>query len=48
MNSLSYSTGSNYKHGRLREGYINGRTVLDTRWEQINWLQGNWIMERTD
>ena len=38
MNSLSCSTGSNYKHGRLREGYINGRTVLYTRWELIDWL----------
>ena len=38
MNSLSCSTGSNYKHGRLREGYINGHTVLDTTWEQIIWL----------
>ena len=36
MNSLSCPTGSNYKHGRLREGYINGQ--LDTRWEQIKWL----------
>ena len=27
-----------YKRGRLREGYINECTVLDTRWEQINWL----------
>ena len=38
MNFLSCPTGSNYKHGRLREGYINGHTVLDTRWKQINWL----------
>ena len=36
MNSLSCPTGSNYKHGRLREGYINGQ--LDTRWKQIKWL----------
>ena len=36
MNFLSCPIGSNYKHGRLREGYINGQ--LDTRWEQINWL----------
>ena len=36
MNSLSCPTGSNYKHGRLREGYINGQ--LDTRREQIKWL----------
>ena len=38
MNFLSCPTGSNYKRGRLRQGYINGCTVLDTRWEQINWL----------
>ena len=44
--------GSNYKHGRLREVYSNGSTVLDTRWQAAGWhnmhlVQGNWIMGRT-
>ena len=43
MNSPSCLTGSNHKRGKLTELYMNGRTVLDTREEQ-----GNWIMERTD
>ena len=38
MNSPCSLTGINHKRGRLRELYINGHTVLDTRVEQINWL----------
>ena len=38
MNSPCSLTGISHKRGRFRELYINGRTVLDTRVEQINWL----------
>ena len=38
MNSFSCPTGSNCKSEWLKEVYICRRTVLDTRREQINWL----------